>query len=238
MAYMPPPTLSPADYADYLIDSLSRLSLAPQPQHTPSSLLPLVSLFPSPACPSPTYLTIPPTTDTARVVPELRRCKGYLKAECEDLASARARALIHLSRGGACRDAGDREGEREQLHLAYEAYEAATTAFLRHTTALPPTTSARPYLPALVQMLLDLRKVAILADKVLASTAATPATNKPQPHLEATARQLNKVFTACVADRNPDMELSRKWATYRVVAILFRTYFKVRAGLGCAYAIN
>lgn len=76
-----------------------------------------------------------------------------------------------------------------------------------------------------------------MADKTLSASASssrsaglvngTSSSQSQQPHLEATARQLNKVFSACVADRNPDMALSRKWATYRVVAILFRTYFKV-----------
>lgn len=53
--------------------------------------------------------------------------------------------------------------------------------------------------------------------------------SRSQPHLEATARQLNKAFTACVADRNPDLETNRKWATYRIVALLFRTYFKLKS---------
>lgn len=105
------------------------------------------------------------------------------------------------------------------------------SAYLRFLTALPPTTSSRPYLPVLMQLLLDLRQLAVLADRVSATSAASTSTTTapPQPHLESTARQLNKAFTACVADRNTDMQTSRKWATYRIVVLLFRTYFKLKS---------
>lgn len=105
------------------------------------------------------------------------------------------------------------------------------SAFLRILTGLPATTPSRPYLPILVTILLDLRQLAGLADRVAASVSSGPSTSssRSQPHLEATARQLNKAFTACVADRNPDLDTSRKWATYRIVALLFRTYFKLKS---------
>ncbi|PWN28215.1 hypothetical protein BDZ90DRAFT_251920 [Jaminaea rosea] len=81
-----------------------------------------------------------------------------------------------------------------------------------------------------MQILLDLRQLALLADRVTAASEPSTSTSRPaQPHLESTARHLNKAFTACVADRNPSLLTSRKWATYRIVAILFRTYFRLRA---------
>lgn len=227
-----PSPLPANDYADYLIHHTNNLAL-PAPDTVPS-LLSLLALFPSPSTPSPTYLALRSPLPE-KIVSELRRCRGYLKAEWEEIASGRIKALLYLGRAAACRDAQDLNGEREELHRAYDSYEAVVGTFLRQLTSLPQTTSARPYLALLIKLLLDLRALALLADKVLhtASTSAAtsvlaPGSSQPQPHLEATARQLNKAFTACVADRNADIELSRKWATYRIVAILFRTYFKVR----------
>ncbi|PWN21679.1 hypothetical protein BCV69DRAFT_306785 [Microstroma glucosiphilum] len=228
-----PSPLPANDYADYLIHHTNNLAL-PGIDTVPS-LLSLLSLFPSPSTPSPTYLALRSPLPE-KIVSELRRCRGYLKTEWEEIATGRIKALLFLGRAAACRDAQDLNGEREELHRAYESYEAVVGTFLRQLTSLPQTTSARPYLALLIKVLLDLRALALLADKVL-QTAATssatsvlaPGSSQPQPHLEATARQLNKAFTACVADRNADIELSRKWATYRIVAILFRTYFKLKS---------
>jgi hypothetical protein len=227
-----PSPLPANDYADYLIHHTNNLAL-PATDTVPS-LLSLLSLFPSPSTPSPTYLALRSPLPE-KIISELRRCRGFLKAEWEEIASGRIKALLYLGRAAACRDAQDLNGEREELHRAYESYEAVVGTFLRQLTSLPQTTSARPYLALLIKLLLDLRALALLADQVLqsastssASSVLAPGSSQPQPHLEATARQLNKAFTACVADRNADIELSRKWATYRIVAILFRTYFKVR----------
>ncbi|PWY98224.1 hypothetical protein BCV70DRAFT_202011 [Testicularia cyperi] len=47
--------------------------------------------------------------------------------------------------------------------------------------------------------------------------------------LEECARALNKAFTACIADRSPDLETSRKWGTYEVVGMVFKTYFRLKS---------
>ena len=46
--------------------------------------------------------------------------------------------------------------------------------------------------------------------------------------MEECARLLSKAFSTCIGDRQPDMEVSRKWGTYAVVGMVFRTYFQVR----------
>ncbi|CAO1614275.1 unnamed protein product [Parajaminaea phylloscopi] len=217
--------LAPAEYADALISASNNL-----PASVPA-ILSLLSLFPSASVPLPIYLAMR-SPSPERVVPELRKCKGYLKPEWEEIAAGRVKALLHLGKGGDARSRMDLEAEKEELHLAYESFEATLTAFLRILTSLPTSTPSRPYLPILIQILLDLHQLAGLADRVRAgaSPSSGPASlQRSQAHLEATARQLNKAFTACVADRNPDMETSRKWATYRIVALLFRTYFKLKS---------
>ena len=45
--------------------------------------------------------------------------------------------------------------------------------------------------------------------------------------LEEAARQLNKGFTACVADRNSAPEESKRLGTYAIVNLIFKTYFRV-----------
>lgn len=63
--------------------------------------------------------------------------------------------------------------------------------------------------------------------------------------MEEAARRTNKAFTLCVTDRytsladgirsydltwirrSSKIELSRKWGTYMITAMLFRIYFKV-----------
>lgn len=220
-----PAALSPADYADHLIHHVSQLSPA-SPAST-LSVVALLGLFPTPACPSPVFLSLR-SDHPDRVVPELRKCRGYLKGEWEEIAAGRVKALVFLGRGGECRNRGDRDTESEELHKAYEAYETCMSAFLRHLTSLGSAVSSRPFLPILTQMLLDLRQLALLADKAREAKTGG-AGHQQQPHLEATARQLNKAFTVCVADRNTDMDLSRKWATYKIVNLLFRTYFKLKS---------
>ena len=43
--------------------------------------------------------------------------------------------------------------------------------------------------------------------------------------MEEAARLVNKAFTLCINDRNPEPEASRKWGTFRVAGLLFRIYF-------------
>lgn len=227
-----PSTLSPPDYADYLIHHVSNLDV--QSPASTQAVIALLALFPTQQCPSPTFLTLA-TNNPDRVVPELRKCRGYLKGEWQDIAAGRVKALVFLGRGGECRTRGDLESEKVELHKAYEAYEGCLTAYLRHLNALPQSVSSRPFLPILEQLLLDLRQLAVLADTARQAAITTTTQDAQdrsqgsQPHLEATARQLNKAFTVCVADRNSNMNNSRKWATYQIVNLLFRTYFKLKS---------
>ncbi|EMR86199.1 hypothetical protein ACHAPC_000124 [Botrytis cinerea] len=46
--------------------------------------------------------------------------------------------------------------------------------------------------------------------------------------LEDAARQLNRIFTLCLSDR-ATLEESRKWATYNIINLLFKTYFKLNS---------
>ncbi|TPX68261.1 hypothetical protein SpCBS45565_g03237 [Spizellomyces sp. 'palustris'] len=45
--------------------------------------------------------------------------------------------------------------------------------------------------------------------------------------LEEAARTMNKAFSYCVTDRFSPLERSRKWGTYHIVNLLFKTYFKL-----------
>lgn len=69
----------------------------------------------------------------------------------------------------------------------------------------------------------DLYYLAVLADKELASQ------NKKIEKLEDTARTLNRAFTYCLTDRRTPNTNSRKWGTYYIVNLLFRTYFKLKS---------
>lgn len=73
-------------------------------------------------------------------------------------------------------------------------------------------------LPVLFGACRDIRILAIRAD-AHAATIGSPA-----EHLEDAARLINKAFTICLTDRAP-MESSRKWGTYCIIGVLFRTYF-------------
>lgn len=41
-------------------------------------------------------------------------------------------------------------------------------------------------------------------------------------------RLFNKMFSSCVGDRNPDMRESRKWGTYYMANLQFKSYFKLK----------
>jgi len=45
--------------------------------------------------------------------------------------------------------------------------------------------------------------------------------------MEESARSINKLFTICITDRNPDMNQSRRWGTIRLAGFLFRIYFHI-----------
>ncbi|KAF2839383.1 hypothetical protein M501DRAFT_1003989 [Patellaria atrata CBS 101060] len=45
-------------------------------------------------------------------------------------------------------------------------------------------------------------------------------------NLEDSARQINRIFSLCIGDRN-SLDVSRKWAIYYTANLLFKTYFKL-----------
>ncbi|CAJ0751537.1 3931_t:CDS:2 [Entrophospora sp. SA101] len=46
-------------------------------------------------------------------------------------------------------------------------------------------------------------------------------------NLEIAARTINKSFASCITDRAPS-SISRKWGTYYIAGLLFKTYFKLK----------
>ncbi|KAF9559604.1 COP9 signalosome (CSN) subunit [Mortierella alpina] len=62
----------------------------------------------------------------------------------------------------------------------------------------------------------------IKADKQLVERGERPS------KLEDCARAINKAFTLCITDRTP-LEVSRRWGTYNIIGLLFRTYFKLKS---------
>ncbi|SPO27612.1 probable Protein CSN12 homolog [Ustilago trichophora] len=198
-----------------------------------------------------------------RIVSSLRKCSGYLASPWEDMCLHHLTALYSFSLAssltGYSSDAVDGEGKTraERLGEAFDAYNAAVTAFLRHFATLTP---GRWAIPLLRILCLNLRWLAVQAD-----AAALEAIQKPLPppvnsnssqavaaaisntptstsssstvrtssiankKLEECARQLNKAFTACIADRNSELEESRKWGTYEIVGLVFKTYFRLKS---------
>jgi hypothetical protein len=75
-------------------------------------------------------------------------------------------------------------------------------------------------LPILFGACRDVRVLAMRAD------AWCKNHQQKEVHLEEAARLINKAFTICINDRAP-MAQSRKWGTYAVLGILFKTYFKL-----------
>ncbi|ORX49263.1 hypothetical protein BCR36DRAFT_353660 [Piromyces finnis] len=69
----------------------------------------------------------------------------------------------------------------------------------------------------------DLYYLSVLADKELI------ANNKKAGNLEEAARAFNKAFTYCVIDRRVQIANSRKWGTYYIANLLFKTYFKLKS---------
>lgn len=96
--------------------------------------------------------------------------------------------------------------------------------FLRLFAALAP---GRWAIPVLVSLLRDLRWTAKCADD--AAHAVARDLRCANPHMEECARTLNRGFTVCVADRYPTLAQSKKWGTYAMVGLVFRTYFHLQS---------
>ncbi|SNX85963.1 probable Protein CSN12 homolog [Melanopsichium pennsylvanicum] len=152
----------------------------------------------------------------------------------------------------------DAEGKTraERLGDAFDSYNSGVTAFLRFFATLTP---GRWAIPLLRILCLNLRWLAVIADQAAIEVTPPAAQNHLLPttsssnnstsqavaaavapttlrtssiankKLEECARQLNKAFTACIADRNPDLEQSRKWGIYEIVGLVFKTYFRLKS---------
>jgi hypothetical protein len=122
-----------------------------------------------------------------------------------------------------------------QLVDVYEAWKELTNQIVRQIS----NGNLRPWsLICMYNTANYLRMFAIKADEQLAKAkgnvtissgfqddiVSTVARNEK---LEETARILNKMFSLCLGDRNQDMRESRKWGTYYMANLQFKTYFKV-----------
>ncbi|KAI3623437.1 COP9 signalosome (CSN) subunit [Malassezia furfur] len=122
-----------------------------------------------------------------------------------------------------------RRAPADAWRTAHEAMERAVAAFLRYFANLAP---GRWALPALYALLRDAQWVARGADD--AATSAAPDGALPtQKYTEACARQLNKAFSACAADRFPGLAQSKKWGAYAIAGQLFRLYFRLKSTALC-----
>jgi len=75
----------------------------------------------------------------------------------------------------------------------------------------------------------DLRDLAIEADVQQANN------KKENKNLEEAANVMSKSFTSCITDRSLDKVKSRKWGTYHISNLLFKTYFKVSSRIGAIH---
>ncbi|CBQ73877.1 related to CSN12-COP9 signalosome (CSN) subunit [Sporisorium reilianum SRZ2] len=173
----------------------------------------------------------------ARIISALRKCSGYLAAPWEDMCVHHLTSVYSFALASSLvGEAVDAEGKTraERLGEAFEAYNAAVTAFVRFFATLSPGRWAVPLLRILC---LNLRWLAVQADAAsLAVTSVAQGqrtSSQPNRRLEECARQLNKAFTACIADRNPELADSRKWGTYEVVGMVFKTYFRLKSVALC-----
>lgn len=166
----------------------------------------------------------------------LRRCSGFLAAPWEEMCQQHLLSVYYFSLASSLSvqpvGAVDAEGKTrsDRLAQAFDAYNAAVTAFLRFFATLVPGRWAVPLLRILC---LNLRWLAVQADLAAAAAQsdddAARTSSLANKRLEECARQLNKAFTACIADRNPDVPDSRKWGTYEVVGMVFKTYFRLKS---------
>ncbi|KAE8222485.1 hypothetical protein CF326_g8370, partial [Tilletia indica] len=200
------------------------------------------------------------------IVVGLRSCSGFLVAPWEDICLRHVECMHHLSTippRSAHPSIQQLAVEAEALSNATKAHAEVISLFLRYFTALQSGRWALPYLRILI---IDHRRLSQDADRASAAAAAAalsfsgraPASSgsagtaavsqaaiaaansshKPNAHTEEFARQLNKAFAACVADRASPIEHSRKWATYEVVGHIFRVYFRLKTSHLCKNIIR
>ncbi|KAK0547578.1 COP9 signalosome (CSN) subunit [Tilletia horrida] len=198
------------------------------------------------------------------IVLGLRACNGFLTSPWDDLCLRHVECLHHLSSipprvVGAHPSMQQLAIEAEALSNATKAHAEVISLYLRVFGSLQ---SGRWAIPFLRLLLHDHRRLSHDADRASAAAALAavsisnggaaassstgasapiPAVNsshKPNAHTEEFARQLNKAFSACVADRASPIEFSRKWGTYEVVGLIFRVYFKLKTSHLCKNIIR
>ncbi|KAJ2724501.1 COP9 signalosome (CSN) subunit [Coemansia sp. Benny D115] len=119
-------------------------------------------------------------------------------------------SLGHFRAAACCR--------QSDFVAAYKYQLASYQAFLRLFIDMP-----RLCVPALYAISKDLNEVARRADEQL--QAAGESTGK----VEEAMRAINQGFSICMTDREPVLEKSRKWGTYRMANLLFGLYLRLKA---------
>ncbi|KAJ9646390.1 COP9 signalosome (CSN) subunit [Coniosporium tulheliwenetii] len=133
------------------------------------------------------------------------------------------------------------KGSQAPWGRVYEAWKEMATVLLRGYTGLvfPAWT-----VPCLYVAGKYLRVFAIKADEQAAQSNGEVTFNAgfqddivssmgKNETLEDAARQINRIFAACISDRAP-LEESRKWALYYITNLLFKTYFKASHPGNCS----
>ncbi|CAD6885920.1 unnamed protein product [Tilletia controversa] len=200
------------------------------------------------------------------IVVGLRSCAAFLAAPWDDICLRHVECLHHLSTippRVSGRSLQQLAVEAEALGNATKAHAEVISLFLRFFTSLQ---SGRWALPTLRVLIIDHRRLSQDADRASAAVAAAAlsfsgnapsadgsagtaaasqaviaaanSSHKPNAHTEEFARQLNKAFAACVADRASPIEHSRKWGTYEVIGFIFRVYFRLKTSHLCKNIIR
>jgi COP9 signalosome complex subunit 12 len=83
-------------------------------------------------------------------------------------------------------------------------------------------------LPIVYEVNSDLQRLSTVVDNKLIIKG------EKAENLEKAARTMNRAFSLCATDRFSNLEESRKWGVYRIVNLLFKTYFKLSSTNLCS----
>ncbi|KAJ1659246.1 COP9 signalosome (CSN) subunit [Dispira simplex] len=137
----------------------------------------------------------------------------------EQLLSPWDEVVVHLFNCQQALDQGD-------LVLGYEEQAAAVVSFNRIFAEEP-----RWILPVAYTLNRNVYRLAGLADRSLTKRGLKA------DKLEDAGRLLNRGFTLCATDRGA-LSVSRKWGTYYMVGLLFKTYFRLKTYNLCTTLIR
>ncbi|KAI0053718.1 hypothetical protein FA95DRAFT_1552221 [Auriscalpium vulgare] len=132
----------------------------------------------------------------------LSRYEGAIESPWDELAIQYVLVVTHVS--------------KQRYSEAFKEHSQLVNLFLRFFTVNSGWT-----LPALFEMLRDLRDLAFDAD-----VQADPG--QKSECMESAARLISKAFSSCITDRTSPYQLSRKWGVYYVVGLVLKSYFRVR----------